>query len=111
VVLSVDPNTNQGIVGRIDSSRVAALTLVRRLRPPFHEGEPRLFLFNPALAFRQSVHSTVERVKGTQSLNIQALREKGTFVEESSFANLREKSRRRLLQGFVPIGQREEIFR
>jgi hypothetical protein len=50
-------------------------------------------------------------VKGTQSLNIQALREKGTFVEESSFANLREKSRRRLLQGFVPIGQREEIFR
>jgi hypothetical protein len=58
--LSINPYSDQGIVGRINTSRIMALTLMRRLCPSGHKGDPRLLLLNPSLTYNESVHGAIE---------------------------------------------------
>jgi hypothetical protein len=62
--LPIDPDSNQSVVGRVNSSWITSLTLMRRLRPFVHEGNPSLLLFNSSLTFSEVVHGAVENVQG-----------------------------------------------
>jgi hypothetical protein len=79
----VDPDSNQGVVGRINAPGVAALTLVRRLRPPVHESDPSLLFLDSSLAFDQGIHGTIERDQIAQPFDIASTGVDRPLVEET----------------------------
>jgi hypothetical protein len=83
VDLSVDPDSDEGVVRRVDSSRVAALTLMRRLRQPVHEGHPGLFLLDSSLTLSQGVHGSIEGMQIPKPFDVRSSRKDRSFVEET----------------------------
>jgi hypothetical protein len=107
--LPVDPDSHQRIVGRIGAPGIAALTLVRRLRPPVHESDSRLFFLDSSLTFDQGVHGTFERKQIAQPFDIASTGVDRALVEETVVLDLRQQRDCGLFESLVPSDEREEI--